>query len=1366
MYNTNFSSTIYAVRCKETFTLSSNGYTNFSYERFDRNPSHCSSCCGCCDCCSFSTYKVPVKSSLLNGLKQSTLLQLSASRRLILGGGDLYFSRLPSFDLHRGCSELNYSVHEITVCNRSTRRTKGRCLCTAPRKGREICHTIDSDDVESVLSLLSEEADKDSSSIKLKSVSSPKIMEAEKKRKNVIKERNLSLSKKVEAKKKGNLKLHETSTIDLRSENEKPCKERETFNKSENHRKRRDVSSCSSYYSLSSGDLASDLEVQYKHDLEELSVVYEKDCANHEGQVKDELNRQRNYSQKLHYVPNQERTAFSANNIDWNLRKKSEKKPTDMTMQETLSTKEHKDKHSRAFRTHESSYGNTSISRKQVECEEDNLSFVKDLDKKMEKAYIKARGKRNHQSTDTQESGYDEVETTLASKKTFSGREGNHEISETLLRERSDEHKKFVGSNSTTGKETSESKRTFSGREENPEISETLLHETCEERKKIVGTTSTIGNNVINRNSQKYMGKTKVEDTDRNLNTRMKNLAEEKVTILSSVQGVKEQQHQKGEKIVAQAKESRKPQRFSEVSQVHESNVDDTSIVTSRTRINDWGGNSNSSTAARGTWHQIDDRTNQSIQHGKGFEHVSTLSEGYASDEKQVSSSQRISGKVRFIPKSKSMSVVKTRESYCQTDERITNFDLYSEGQRPMILAVSDETVSREEANFHGSLNLVSEAGKRVRLASGDEQSSEGMLTPSSSRLMGRSSVHVELNAEIENPGIIIESSDSGSSAMYDSARRNPIFLSGSYSTDGIHQAYSEPSNIIDLEGGALGSADRLEKSSKQFVDEFVERVRHEVTTSETREPDVTGKRLTIEDEGNQIFSSRQEGTQNESQLKERGSSHSSGFPGTKGPSDEMWDVNEPYVEQSLIAEEPEIGKETEKTILSRTGRSMWSMIADVVRLRWGSRTGSSTSVGRSGERNSPNKSDTETWFSGQEHEETSKSNVIKETSVLPQTMTSSKPITSYTQSDGDVSDTKRLKDNGKNLEVRSSSPNALESGSTSLGASYASGEEHANWSEDGKDLKVSTSDIKNVEFPIPLPARGPPFVGKIVNVGGSDISGSEPIVPIKEPVAAVQFESSGLGEKDGELKQRKFQRNTQVLRDRFDDWEEAYNAEFEQRRVDEMFMKEALSEAMKAADTWEVPVGAVLVQNGKVIARGCNLVEELRDSTAHAEMICIREASGLLRTWRLSDTTLYVTLEPCPMCAGAILQARIDTVVWGAPNKLLGADGSWIRLFPDGGESSSEPRNIPPAPVHPFHPKIKIRRGVLTSECADAMQQFFQLRRKKKKEESSNDQSSLPITHHHPSKFLNKIHDIFHVKPNSRNKKQNKQKLHNEDAI
>ncbi|XP_061353960.1 tRNA(adenine(34)) deaminase, chloroplastic [Gastrolobium bilobum] len=1334
MHNTYLSSTIYAVRCNESFSLSFNGYSNFWYEIFDRTPSYCSSCCGCCDCCALSTYRVPIKPCLLNGLRQSTLLQLSASRRLILGGGDQYFSRLPAYGLLRGCNELNCSANERTVCNRNGRRIKGRCFRAASQKGGEIFHSFGSDEAEAVLSFLSEEADKDDNGIKRKNVSSSKRIEAEKKGKNVGRERHLtmSLSEKVETEKKGNLKQRETSTKDLRREYEKPNKEREAFTKGENHRKKRDVSSCSSYYSFSSGDFGSDLEVQDKIALEELSVGYEKDESNHvEGQVKEEFNRQRDDSKKLHDVSKKDGIAFGAD-IDWNLRKKSEKKLIGGAMQEIESTKEHQDMHSRAFRTHESDDGKASIAHKQVNRKEDNSSFVEDLDKKTKKAYIQTGNRRKHQFTDIQESGCEEVETTLLSRKTFSGREGNLEISETLLQETGDEHKKIVGSTSTTGKETSKSKKTFSGREGNLEISETLLKETSDKHKKFAGSTSTSRKDVINRSSQKYIGNSKIEDTERASDTRMKNLEVKKVSVLNSVQGVEEQHYQKGEKIIKQAKE--RSQQFSEVSQAHESNVEDTSTIKSKNRIKNWEENSKSSDA-RVTWLQTDKKTTQSVQHGKGSEVVSPLSEGYASDEKKVSSSQRTSDRVIFIPRSKLTSIVKTRESSCQTDERITNFELASEAQRPRNLSISDGIASREVSSSQGSLNLVSEAGKHVILAEGDERSSAEMLITPSSQL-DRGSAHVELASGIASTEIFLETSESGSSALYE---RSPALLSGPYSRYGSDQADSEPSTIMAPED-ALGSADRLEKSSKHFVDEFVERVRHEVTTSETQEMELTGTKLVFEDAGNQVYNSRQQGTQSNSQSKESDSSRSSGFPRTKGPSDEMWDVKEPSVEQSIVAEEPEISQETGKPIVIRTGRSLWSMIADVVRLRWGLHVGSSTSAGRSGERNSSNKSDSETRFSGQGHEETSKSNAIKETSVLPQTMSSDK-LKPGKLSEGDGSDTKKLKDKGKHLEVGSSSPNTLESGSTSVVTSYASGEENASWSEDGKYLKVTTTGIKNMELPIPLPARGPPIVGEIVNTGGSDISVTESEVPIMEPVAPVQSELSGSERKEGELKQRKFQRNRQVLRDRFDDWEDAYKLELEQRRMDEMFMKEALLEAKKAADTWEVPVGAVLVQHGKIIARGCNLVEELRDSTAHAEMICIREASNFLRTWRLSDTTLYVTLEPCPMCAGAILQARIDNVVWGAPNKLLGADGSWIRLFPDGGENVSEARDIPPAPVHPFHPNIKIRRGVLATECADVMQQFFQLRRKKKKEEPSK-----AVTHHHPSKLLNKIHDIFHV--------------------
>lgn len=113
----------------------------------------------------------------------------------------------------------------------------------------------------------------------------------------------------------------------------------------------------------------------------------------------------------------------------------------------------------------------------------------------------------------------------------------------------------------------------------------------------------------------------------------------------------------------------------------------------------------------------------------------------------------------------------------------------------------------------------------------------------------------------------------------------------------------------------------------------------------------------------------------------------------------------------------------------------------------------------------------------------------------------------------------------------------------------------------------------------------------------------------------------------------------------------------------DAHFMGEALREAEKAAVRGEVPVGAVIVSQGRIVARAYNRVETEGDPTAHAEILCIRSAAKRLCGWRLLDSTLYVTLEPCPMCAGALLQARVGMLVWGARNPLLGADGSWVSL-------------------------------------------------------------------------------------------------------
>jgi tRNA(adenine34) deaminase len=142
--------------------------------------------------------------------------------------------------------------------------------------------------------------------------------------------------------------------------------------------------------------------------------------------------------------------------------------------------------------------------------------------------------------------------------------------------------------------------------------------------------------------------------------------------------------------------------------------------------------------------------------------------------------------------------------------------------------------------------------------------------------------------------------------------------------------------------------------------------------------------------------------------------------------------------------------------------------------------------------------------------------------------------------------------------------------------------------------------------------------------------------------------------------------------------------------------MLEALKQAWKAFQSDEVPVGAVLVKEGRIIARGYNQVEMLQDATAHAEMLCITAGEVALENWRLNETTLYSTIEPCCMCAGAMFLSRVSKLVWGAPDLRHGAHGSWINVF---------------SQKHPTH-TIEIDQGVLKEPCATLMREFFVKRR------------------------------------------------------
>ena len=146
-------------------------------------------------------------------------------------------------------------------------------------------------------------------------------------------------------------------------------------------------------------------------------------------------------------------------------------------------------------------------------------------------------------------------------------------------------------------------------------------------------------------------------------------------------------------------------------------------------------------------------------------------------------------------------------------------------------------------------------------------------------------------------------------------------------------------------------------------------------------------------------------------------------------------------------------------------------------------------------------------------------------------------------------------------------------------------------------------------------------------------------------------------------------------------------------------WMEAALREAERAYDMGEVPIGCVIVKDGRCIARGYNQVETLKDATAHAEIIAIGAASAALENWRLSGATLYVTLEPCPMCAGAILNSRISRIVYGSPDTRFGGCGTTIDVITN----------------NAIGQKVQVTGGVKAEECLGILKAFFMEMRLKK---------------------------------------------------
>ncbi|XP_057961189.1 tRNA(adenine(34)) deaminase, chloroplastic isoform X2 [Malania oleifera] len=1252
-----------------------------------------------------------------------------------------YYYRFPICNLSRGRYnyEVSRSVKERGVGGRRGRRGKGG-LChvvseeTCGRPRSHCCsHSGAGVDAEAMLSLLTEEVSENRYGVRERNGGSF--------RKVGVEEREDVVDESYGGKRKmfGSDLLVSSSKCEFESvmihsgeDENRQREEKEAFSKRQGCQERKKSSSCSSFYSLSS---SSDFESEAEAEVEPRGSVAVSSSAyvNDLGRVEDSKFDGEGVEHVWKYKDGtgedgkvQEQGNFSVRSYPggsgagWDFRKKSEKKFTEViTEQPKKSRKDFSGMYSNVSGSHESGSIKVSSSHKDRN-EKSNL--VVNLDERTRKQNIQMNNQASEQSEP---------------------------------RSKYHQHEEMLEINGSDFETTSTSQKQVNVREEQLAATANVTQETREKHRP--KGYSITGLHQSGRNSHLLTFVSEMHDRSSNSNrqseTSKKNQEENAALLLNSDKGSKDQHYQSGQRSTRQIGYGSRFQQSTDIVDIQASDAEKTQSSQRQSDSIMKNTEENLNLAFR-LWSESEQQRSQTEKKSirrtgakKGSPDASHVSMVHAGNMETGVKALGASEKSQSSQQNHMTSVVKSfderKEKHNQIDESFLKIGSKKVAQAPMKLSSFHE--ANQESVKLASQDRVGQIGMEDK----DERSSQPIVMPPPSQLVLKCSLPVDPTSDFATKEVSSQASGSSSSALDAHPEGRRLDMQREL-LDGTNRGemLEEPLNFISRED-ALGSANCQEKSSMQFLGEFVEKLRSEVFTSEIRkEKKFSETNLAYEGKEHKKKDSSQSVSE-EFQPKNPESRCASGGYGAKGPSDEVWDVAEQTVQEPSRIEEPEGTAAPRNSIVKKTGRPLWGIIADIVRMRWGSHADIPNSALKSGGRSSSNESvSSEAWFSGHEPDENNDVKMKRERSK-PKEHSSFEQLQlgeTPTQIQGEGSDAVSSKDKIRHVKAdTSTSSSILESCSASKGISSASGDENINWNEDGKSVHGISFGASIAESSSSLSTRHRRRSPVGSDAGITDVSGKG---FTEQPVSVRLVEQSGAGGKNGELKQRKLERNKQVLKDRFDEWAEAYKFESEQRKIDEMFMREALLEAKKAADTWEVPVGAVLVHHGKIIARGCNLVEELRDSTAHAEMICIREASNLLRTWRLAETTLYVTLEPCPMCAGAILQARIDSLVWGAPNKLLGADGSWIRLFPHSGEggNGSEITDKPPAPVHPFHPKMNIRRGVLASECADAMQQFFQLRRRKEKKPNPPPPSSCIPVSHHPSKFISKIHDIFHI--------------------
>ena len=1173
-----------------TVTLRSKRYLSFSFddhsylfnERFDRTPLTSSlSCCACC--CANFIHGVPINPGFLYGLRQSTLIQWAPSRRLILGGGDRYYSRIPVNSLDRGCYEVCCTLKKRIGNGGSGRGRRGKIvrMVSEGKSGRR--HLGGEADAEAMLSLLSEEVSERCYGDRETYGNSYDRVRVEKRG---------NLGNESYRRKKKNVGLDcskcesQSIIVGSREDAYRRREEKEAAVRVENRGLRKEGSSCSSYYSLSSaGDFEASQEAQGKHweSRRESSSGYKKDSwktegGNFDSEVVGKFEKQRNEADGYEEVAKWGSTSVGSG-VEWERTKKSERKLDEVSIERTESMEESLEMDSKVSQIHESDFGKSSGSHKQFHGRGEKLTVASNLDEARKQYGQKGKlvigesefGRKYQRLSELSEVQGSDVETTSGSQKQISGNEENVTTAVSLLQGRREENGKRGGRITVQDKLKRNSHQ----------LSETSIAQEVDVRN-----TST---------SLRQSG------------TTMKIWSENSTSSQSSVQETKGQQHQTGEWITGEINSRRKFQQFTEISDIHDSDIQNYSISQTQheARVNKQEGNLNlvsgSRPDAKKQYLQTDETTIRRNESRKVSQDATNLSIVHPSDARTDTNPQRTSEKRVSNQEVNLSSVVKsveeTRERYYQTDERLVQTRSRKEVEKPSKLLHFIEAAPGDSSSPQSSLDLVAQSRmQQIAAEERDKIISQATMKPPPFQSVERGPLHAKLTSGFATPevsGATPESGFSDSSTL--PPKRSPTLQRCGESRKG--ETYMEPLNVGPED--VLGSADRLEKSSMHFVGGFIEKVRQDVFTSEIQKERVSEANLLCEGEIPEKHKQKsliQHGSEN-LQLKEHDSRRSSGGSGTKGPSDEMWDVTDPSLQQPPKTEAAEGTTTTGTAIIRKTGRSFWSVIADVVRMRWGTHSETHNSAMKSGGRSSPNESvRSEAWFSGNEPDEHNDKNAKREKrSTRQESLSCDQPQLGKTPTlnQGEGSQATSSKDQKKHGELDMPSSSVLESGSVLKSNSSASGKESLGWYENAESFQGSPSSSLVVESTTPTPSkhiRRSPSGEDVSSITETVRSGSSSMEMMGQKAVVPSSEMSGTEEKAGELKRRKLQRNKQVLRDRFDEWEEAYILESEQRKIDEMFMREALLEAKKAADAWEVPVGAVLVQHGKIISRGCNL--------------------------------------------------------------------------------------------------------------------------------------------------------------------------------